>query len=273
MDDLALEKIEIDLLIAGIFSCYGYDFKNYARASLKRRIQKRVAEEGLNNISELIPLIIHNRNVFELFLRDMSVTVTEMFRDPEMYKKLKEDVFPNLAKLPYIKIWHAGCATGEEVYSMAIMLQEFGIYDKCHLYATDYNNASIENAEKGIYPIGLLKQYSSNYLNAGGTSSLSNYYHAKYESVIFNQSLKENITFAHHNLVTDNVFTEAHLIICRNVLIYFDNFLQNRVFSLFTESLNSKGFLCLGSRETLDFSDVIHQYQTINREHRIYQRN
>lgn len=273
MDEKNLEQIEAELLINGIYSYYGYDFRNYAKSSLRRRIKKRLTEEGLENIAELIPLILHNRDVFNRFLRDMSITVTEMFRDPSMYKKLKELVFPTLSKLPYIKIWHAGCATGEEVYSMAIMLQEFGIFDKCHIYATDYNNESIEHAEKGIYPIGLLKKYSTNYLKAGGEQSLSDFYHAKYNSVIFNKTLKNNITFAHHNLVTDHVFTEAHLIVCRNVLIYFDHKLQDRALSLFTESLNPNGFLCLGSRESLDFSNSANTYTALNRENRIFQRH
>ena len=273
MPDLKREKIEMQLLIDGIFTYYGYDFRNYAKASLKRRIKKRCDEENLDNISDLIPLLLHDKAVFNRFLRDMSVTVTEMFRDPLMYKTMKEKVFPRIENFPYIKIWHAGCATGEEVYSMAILLKEYGIYDKCHIYATDYNNESIESSTKGIFPIGLIQEYSKNYLEAGGAHSLSNYYHARYNSVIFNKSLKKNITFAHHNLVTDYVFTEAHLIVCRNVLIYFDNILQNRVFNLFTESLNSGGFLCLGTRETIDYSEVSNKFRNINGDFKIYQLN
>jgi chemotaxis protein methyltransferase CheR len=203
---------------------------------------------------------------------DFSITVTEMFRDPNFYCSFRKNVVPYLKTYPFIKVWHAGCATGEEVYSLAIVLQEEGLYERATIFATDFNEPVLEKAREGIYALKDIRQYTTNYQQAGGSRSFADYYHAQYESAIMDQSLKKNITFASHNLVTDGVFGEMHLIFCRNVLIYFDKTLQNRVLNLFNESLNHGSFLCLGTKETLEFSQVVDSFKTIDGRARIYQK-
>lgn len=266
------QEFEANQLIDAILFRYGYDFRNYARASLERRILKRMQESGLNSISEMIPKIMHDPQFFSLFLKDMSITVTEMFREPHVFKTLRETVFDQLRTYSRINIWHAGCASGEEVYSMAIMLKEAGLLDRSRLYATDYNDYSLEVARKGIYPADRMKLYTSNYLAAGGKASFSDYYQAKYDKAKINESFNEHITFANHNLVKDQVFAQMHLIICRNVLIYFDPELTNRVLTLFKDSLISRGYLLLGDKETVQFTSVEDDFETCNLNARIYRR-
>jgi chemotaxis protein methyltransferase CheR len=266
------EDIEIKVLLDAVKLKYGHDFTGYAGASLTRRIKKGLFEAKLDNISQLIPHIIHDRDFFNSFLHNLSVNVTEMFRDPPFFLSFRQKVIPYLKTFPFIKIWLGGIATGEEVYSLAITLKEEGLYDKSLIYATDFNDTVIAKAKKGIYSNEDIKKSTLNYQKAGGKNSFGSYYHADYDSVIFDSALKKNIIFANHNLVTDNVFGEMNLIFCRNVLIYFNRDLQERVFKLFNESLCYNGFLCLGSKESLDFSSIADSFVPIVRNHKIFQK-
>jgi chemotaxis protein methyltransferase CheR len=267
-----LENIELNLLMEAMQMRYGYDFRHYARASVGRRAKQFSVRNGYKSISEMIPLLLNNESFFEKLVKEFSITVTELFRDPFVYHKLSESVFASLKTYPFIKIWHAGCATGEEVYSLAILLKEKGLYDHSRIYATDFNDEALEVAKQGIYSIDNVKQYTTNYQKAGGSHSFSEYYNAQYDSVSIDKSLKKNITFANHNLVTDGVFGEMHLILCRNVLIYFDNVLQNRVLNLIHDSLVNSGFLCIGKMESLLFSDVEKKFDLIEDKEKIYQK-
>jgi chemotaxis protein methyltransferase CheR len=266
------EDIEINLLVEGLFLKYGYDFRNYSKAHIKRRVLRRLSISGLASISEMLYKALYDRSFFEILLLDFSINVTEMFRDPNFYRALRREVIPILKTYPFVKIWHAGCATGEEVYSMAILLKEEGLYDRCQIYATDFNEVVLEKAKEGIYPIESIKEYTYNYQQAGGTTSFSDYYMAKYNSVIVDPSLKEKIIFADHNLVTDGIFGEMNIILCRNVLIYFNKELQNRVISLFHESLCHGGILCLGSKESLRFSSCEEKFKAIDLKQRVFQK-
>ena len=265
-------NIEIDLILEGIYNKYGYDFRNYSKAHVKRRLLNRLSASKLNSISEMQHKVLHDPKYFEILLRDLSINVTEMFRDPGFYLALRKEVIPILKTYPFFKVWHAGCATGEEVYSFAVVLKEEGIYDRAQIYATDFNHDVLDVAKKGIYPIDRIKEYTSNYQAAGGTQSFSDYYMANYNSVIYDQSLKKNLVFAEHNLVTDSVFAEVNLIICRNVLIYFNKELQNRVISLFHDSLINGGYLGLGSKETLQFTTKATKFDIVNANEKIYKK-
>lgn len=251
---------------------YGYDFRNYSKASIKRRILYRLSRSGLKTISEMQHKILYDKQFFEILIQDFSINVTEMFRDPSFYKSIREKVIPVLKKLPFIKIWHAGCATGEEVYSMAILLKEEGLYDNITIYATDFNEGIIKKAKDGIYPAERLKEYTYNYQKAGGKSSFADYYSAKYDYALINKSLEKNIVFAEHNLVTDWVFGEMNMIMCRNVLIYFNRDLQNRVIHLFRNSLCKDGFLCLGSKESIRFSECSDDFVDFVKKEKIYRK-
>lgn len=266
------EDIEIQLLLEAIYLKYGYDFRNYAKASVKRRIQQRLTLSRLADISAMQHKILYDKPFFETLLLDLSINVTEMYRDPSFYQILREKVIPILKTYPFIKIWHAGCSTGEEVYSMAIFLKEEGLLDKSLIYATDINEVVLKKAKEGIYPIDRIKEYTINYQKAGGRESFANYYTAKYDAVIMNKSLKKNMVFSQHNLATDSEFGEMHLIMCRNVLIYFDDELENRVFSLFHESLVRQGFLCLGSKESLSFSKYAKHFKEFVPREKIYRK-
>jgi chemotaxis protein methyltransferase CheR len=272
MEKTEVEEIEIDLLLEALFRRYGYDFRRYAKASITRRIRHLLEKSGHRRISEMIPELLYDKSFLEKIVYDFSITVTEMFRDPGFYRAIREKVVPYLKTYPFIKIWHAGCATGEEVYSIAIVLKEEGLYDRATIFATDFNDAALTKGKEGIYSLENIKQYTLNYQDAGGTCSFSKYYHAQYDSVIMDQSLKKNITFANHNLVTDSTFSEMHLILCRNVLIYFNKTLQDRVLRLFHDSLIYGGFLCLGTKESFQFSDVPGDYERIDNKQKIYQK-
>jgi len=272
MNTKQLNNIEIDLFLDAIYQRHGYDFRNYARASLKRRIENRLQLTGLTYVSEMIPKVLYEGEFFDEFLNDMSITVTGMFRNPTVFQGIRQHVFPKLHTYSRINIWHVGCATGEEVYSMAIMLEDEGLLDKSRIYATDYNKRSLEIAKKGIYPAKHMKAYSENYLHAGGKSSFSDYYWANYESAKMNESLKERITFAQHNLMQDRSFAEMHLILCRNVLIYFGKELQNNVLTLLHDSLIHRGFLVLGDKESIAYTDACDKFQDIDKDLRIYRK-
>lgn len=266
------EDIEIELFLHAIFLKYGYDFRNYGKAHIKRRIRHRISVSGFKSVSQMIHKLLYDPVFYQDVLQDLSITVTEMFRDPEFYLAVRKDVVALLKTYPFIKIWHAGCATGEEVYSMAILLKEEGLLKRTQIYATDFNQMALQKARNGIYPIDRIKEFTQNYQRSGGKASFSDYYNARYESVILNESLKENIVFADHNLVTDGVFGEMNMIICRNVMIYFDKDLQNKVIKLFFDSLVPGGFLCLGSKESLRFADYADKFETTSEKEKIYRK-
>lgn len=265
-------RLETELLLEAIFRQYGYDFRHYARASLARRIHLQLRRQKVQHISELIPLLLHHRQVFDLFLQDMSITVTDMFRNPLFFKELRETIIPKLKSWPYVKIWCAGCATGEEVYSLAILLQEEGFYDRCQIYATDYNKRSLTIAKDGIYALDKIKNYTANYNKSGPKASFSDYYHAKYDSAKMDKILTRNIVFSHHNLASDSAFGEMNMILCRNVLIYFNQELQNKVLDLYEQSLCAGGYLCLGAKESLQFSSVADKFTPVAGKKNIFRK-
>jgi chemotaxis protein methyltransferase CheR len=267
-----LEDIEIDLLLEGIYRTYGYDFRNYAPASLKRRLHSILRVEELPTISALQERVLHDHTCLERFLAGLTVNVTSMFRDPNFYIAFRTHVVPLLRTYPFIRIWHAGCSTGQEVYSMAILLEEEGLYPRCRIYATDLNERVLQQAKTGIYPLKFMQEYTQLYLKAGGQRSFSEYYTAAYDSAIFRSSLKENIVFSQHNLTTDSSFNEFNVIICRNVLIYFNHVLQRRVHELFYNSLCSLGILGLGRQETLRFTPFEHHYHQLQPHEKLYRR-
>jgi len=270
--DIDTENIEVELILEAIFRKYDYDFRGYSRASIKRRLKHRLSRSGLATLTDMLRELLHDKKFFQILLQDLTINVTEMFRDPSFYRSLREIVLPELAEREIIKIWHAGCASGEEVYSMAILLRELGLYEKSRIYATDLDKTILAKAKEGIYPINLLQNYISNYREAGGIESFSDYYSARYELVLLDKSLKKNIVFSEHNLVTDGVFGEMDLILCRNVLIYFNRKLQDRVFSLFKDSLCCNGFLCLGTKETIRLSQYSEAFTDVVKTEKIYKR-
>ncbi len=267
-----LERIEIELLLEGIFRHYGFDFRAYAYASIRRRLWKRMEEEGLTSISALQDRVLHESALMEKLLLDLSINVTAMFRDPTFYVNFREHVVPLLRTYPFIRIWHAGCSTGEEVYSMAMLLREEGLYDRSRIYATDINEVVLQRAKAGIFPLDRMQEYTDNYMRAGGKKSFSEYYTAKYGGALFDQSLTKNVVFSQHNLVTDRSFSEFNVVLCRNVLIYFDKTLQSKVHGLFYDSLATFGVLVLGSKETLRFVSHEESYQQIAPPEKIFRK-
>lgn len=266
------EALEIDFLLEAIYRLSGFDFRKYNRSSISRRIHNRMNINGIETITGLLEKVIHEEDFLEKMLNDFSINVTEMFRNPSFFKTFRNEVVPILREYPEIRIWHAGCATGEEVYSMAILLEEEGLKDKTVIYATDMNEQVLEKASIGAFPIEKMQAYTKNYMLAGGNYAFSEYYKADHQYAYFHPSILENIIFAQHNLVTDQSFNEFHVIICRNVLIYFTTQLQEQVQHLFYESLSPQGFLGLGDKETLRFSQVMENYKEIAVNERIYQR-
>jgi chemotaxis protein methyltransferase CheR len=267
-----LEQIEVDLLLEGIYRQYGFDFRQYAYASIRRRLWKRVDAEGLTTISALQDRVLHEPAMMERLLLDLSINVTAMFRDPQFYTVFREQVIPTLRTYPFIRLWHAGCATGEEVYSMAMLLEEEGLYERSRIYATDINEVVLQKAKAGIFPLDRMKEYTENYIAAGGKRSFSDYYTAKYGGALFAPELTRNVVFSQHNLVTDRSFSEFNVILCRNVLIYFDKSLQAKVHGLFYDSLAMFGILALGSKEALRFSPYDECYEQINGPEKIYRK-
>ncbi len=272
MKETELEDVEINLFLDAIYQRYGYDFRNYARASVRRRARKILHDSGRAHLSQLIPDLLRDEAFARQTIYEFSVTVTDMFRDPNFYRAVRCSIAPYLRTYPFVRAWVAGCATGEEVYSLAILLQEENLYARATIFATDFNDQALKKAEEGIYLLKDVQQYTVNYQQAGGQSSFADYYHAEYGSAIINQSIKSHITFANHNLVTDGVFSEVQLIFFRNVLIYFNRQLQNRVLHMLAGSLSRGGFLCLGSKETLDFSGVRNQFKVVDEGEKIYQK-
>ncbi|MBA3644848.1 MAG: protein-glutamate O-methyltransferase CheR [Gemmatimonadaceae bacterium] len=266
-----LERIEVELLLEGVYRQYGFDFRSYAYASIRRRLWKRIESEGLTSLSALQERVLHEPEMMEKLLLDLSINVTAMFRDPGFYVAFREKVIPMLRTYPFIRLWHAGCSTGEEVFSMAILLKEEGLYERSRIYATDINEVVLQRAKGGIFPIDRMQEYTDNYIRAGGKSSFSEYYTAKYGGALFSPSLTKNVVFSQHNLVTDKSFSEFNVILCRNVLIYFDKELQTKVHELFYGSLSMFGLLCLGSKESMRFMRYEQCYEQVSGE-KIYRK-
>lgn len=272
MEPETLEQIELTLLLEAIFQRWGHDFRGYSRASVRRRVLAFMQAQGVHRISDLTARVLHDEPLFQALLPQFSVPVTEMFRDPEVYLALRRQVLPYLRTYPFLKVWHAGCASGEEVYSLAILLEEEGLLDRCTIYATDLNEAALERARAAVYPLAGMRDFSENYLAAGGRGSLSDWYTARLDRVVLDPRLGRHVTFARHNLATDHVFSEVHLVLCRNVLIYFDRALQDRAIGLFADSLVHDGFLCLGTRESLLFASRRDAFEELDAQRRIFRR-
>jgi chemotaxis protein methyltransferase CheR len=264
--------IELRMLVEAVYLKYNYDFRDYTGASQKRRVLVAMREMGCNTVSELQSRVLHDPNGFAQLLQYLTIPVTEMFRDPEYFRAVREQVAPFLKTYPSLKIWVAGCSTGEEVYSLAILLKEEGLLERSIIYATDINPKSLETARRGVYPIDRMRLYTENYQKSGGKAAFSDYYTAAYGGALFERSLIENVTFADHSLSTDTVFSETHFVSCRNVLIYFNRTLQDRVFGLFHESLCHRGFLGLGSKESIDFSSYAGRFEPLARRERVYRK-
>ncbi|MFJ7840852.1 CheR family methyltransferase [Lysinibacillus sphaericus] len=264
--------MEIELLLEAIYRLSGFDFRQYNRSSISRRIYNRMRVSNIPTISRVQEKAIHEESFLEQLLNDFSINVTEMFRNPSFFKAFRKEVVPYLRQYPEIRIWHAGCATGEEVYSMAILLQEEGLIDRSVIYATDMNEHVLEKAKKGAFSIKKMQAYTTNYMLAGGNHAFSEYYKTDYQYAFFHPELLKNIIFAQHNLVTDQSFNEFHVIVCRNVLIYFSPALQSQVHHLFYDSLSRDGFLCLGDKETLRCDGIISKYKETVAIEKIYQK-
>ncbi|HEX7870927.1 MAG TPA: protein-glutamate O-methyltransferase CheR [Chryseobacterium sp.] len=254
---------EIEYLIKDVYDLYGYDFSEYSRASFKRRVNRICLIDRFTSFAELRYTLINDPEYLKRFVEEVTVNVTEMFRDPYFFKALRETILPQLGTYPLIRIWVAGCSTGEEAYSMAILLKEANLYHKCLIYGTDLNPSVLETARSGVFPLQQMKLYSENYMLSGGKKDFSDYYTANYDSAKFDKSLQEKLILSTHNLVSDSSFNSFQLIICRNVLIYFDRGLQERVFKLFDNSLENLGFLALGAKETIRFSKLDKNFHQI----------
>jgi chemotaxis protein methyltransferase CheR len=270
--DEDLEKLEIKNLLETLFAWCGYDYRSYAYSSIRRRIWYRVHAEKLSTISGLQERVLHDQACLKRLIADFSINVTEMFRDPLFFAQFRETVVPLLRTYPSIRIWHAGCSTGEEVYSMAILLQEEGIYEKTKIYATDINLDVLKVAKSGIYPIDNMKKYTGNYIQSGGKEAFSDYYHVENNSVKFKSQLLKNVVFAQHNLVTDGSFNEFHVILCRNVLIYFNKSLQEKVHDLFYQSLGMFGIIGLGDKETMSYTKLYNRYESVSEKQKLYKK-
>ena len=267
-----VEEMELKLRLEAVYIKYGYDFRNYAQASIKRRVLHTLQSFGIGTIPELTHAVLADKKMFENLLLNCTINVTEMFRDPTAYHTARKEIIPYLRTYPHLKIWHAGCASGEEVYSMAILLKEEGLYDRTQIYGTDINEIVLKAAREGIYSIEQVQEFTKNYQKAGGREPFSNYYKAKHDYVIMDKSLKTNVLFTDHNLVTDSIFGEMHMIVCRNLLIYFDRELQNKVFKLFLDSLCPKGYLWIGKKESIHFSEVRDAFETVDAREKIYRK-
>ncbi len=270
--DDELSQADLDDILTLIRLVYGYDFSNYAQASLKRRIVRCMSLAAIKTAYSLRFQLANDSAFFSWFLQSIMVNVTEMFRDPSFYSSLRERILPVLASYPIIKIWHAGCSTGEEVYSMAILLKEARLLERCRIYATDLNPANLDKARQGLVPVQYINDYALNYKQAGGTTDFSTYYTTHGDQVIMQKSLRDSILFAQHNLVTDRVFNEFQLVCCRNVLIYFNKTLQNHVIRLFYDSMAPLGYLAIGPKESLLFTDLKTQFEPVCTDAKLFRR-
>ena len=272
MDTLELEDIEIGLLLEGLYRIHGFDFRDYSRASIKRRILELMRAEKIDNVSAFQSRVLHDTACLDRFLLGLSVHATAMFRDPSFYSTFRRKVVPLLKTYPTVQIWIAGCSTGEEVYSLAILLQEERLYEKCRIYATDISQAVLRKARDGIFLLSAMREYTSNYHQAGGAHEFSDYYTAQYDSVIFHSALRNNVVFSEHNLATDGSFNEFQVILCRNVMIYFNKDLQARVHNLLYDSLSMFGVFGLGNKESLKFTPRAGFYQHLNDNDKLYRK-
>jgi chemotaxis protein methyltransferase CheR len=267
-----LEKIELDCLLEAVYRRYGFDFREYAPASLRRRVNRRVKLEQLPSISALQDQLLRDPEVMQQLLLDLSINVTAMFRDPTFHLAFREEVVPLLRTYPFTRIWVAGCSTGEEVYSLAILLEEESLYERARIYATDINEDVLERARLGVFPLAKMQDYTRNYIGGGGKRSFSDYYTSGYDGAAFDRALMRNVVFAQHNLAMDRSFNEFHVILCRNVMIYFERSLQERVFDLFDGSLARLGILALGHKESLRTSAHAHRYEELDAAERLYRK-
>jgi chemotaxis protein methyltransferase CheR len=270
--DNELEDIEIDVLLEAVYRRYGFDFRNYARASLRRRLSRRRDLEGLPTISRLLERLLHDPECMERLLLDLSINVTAMFRDPGFYLAFRHKVVPVLRTYPFLRVWNAGCSTGEETYSLAILLAEEGLLERTRIYATDINQPVLARARDGVFPLEKMREYTENYQAAGGARAFSEYYVAAYDGARFDPALAASVVFAQHNLVADRSFNEFHVVVCRNVLIYFDKTLQDRVHRLFYDSLARFGILALGQKESVTFTPHEADYRSLDEVQRLYRK-
>ena len=269
---IALDDQQIDLLLGDLIDRYGYDFSDYSRASFKRRVTRLIDQDRFLSFAEFRYRLLDDATYLTRFVEQVTVNVTEMFRDPHFYRVLREKILPVLGTWPMIRIWHAGCSTGEEVYSLSILLQEANLLHKSVQYATDINPSVLERARTGIFPLSQMKQYSENYILSGGRQDFSSYYTAQYNSARFDSALGKRVVLATHNLVSDGMFNEFQLILCRNVMIYFDKVLQDKVMHLFYDSLETLGYLALGSKETIKFTSVAGRFKQLEDRERIWRK-
>jgi len=269
---LTVHALELELLLTAIARRYGYDFRHYAPASLFRRVRRAMQEERVQTISGLQERLLHDPGAMRRFVSVLSVHVTSMFRDPPLYRLLRSQVIPVLRTYPFVRIWHAGCATGEEAYSVAILLDEEGLYDRCRIYATDISDDLLTRAKAGVFSLGQMRDFTANYIQSGGTRDFSGYYTADSQHAVLKKELQRNIVFSQHNLATDRCFNEFQLVLCRNVMIYFDHELRRHVHRLLYDSLGRFGILTLGTRESIRFSEYEDRYEVLNEKLRLYRR-
>jgi chemotaxis protein methyltransferase CheR len=267
-----LERIEVQLLLEAIYQHYGFDFRGYALGSLKRRLWRRAYGEKVETLSALQDKVLHDPAVMERLLLDLSINVTAMFRDPTFFRAFREKVVPLLRTYPFVRIWNAGCSTGEETYSLAILLKEEGLYDRTRIYATDINDRVLEQASAGCFPLEKMREYTENYLRAGGSEEFSSYYTVEGEVASFTDDLCSQVVFAQHNLVSDAPFNEFNVIVCRNVMIYFGKTLQDRVHELFYESLEPFGVVALGHKESIRFTRYEDRYEALDQQEKLYRK-
>jgi chemotaxis protein methyltransferase CheR len=272
MTTLQIGEKEAEEIISEIYDCSGYDFFNYSSPSLIRRFQRYIDLKKITSLNELFELVNSDSAILNEFIEEITVNVTEMFRDPYFFKIIREKVLPELKNNSPLKIWHAGCSTGEEVYSMAIVLKEQGVLDNCIIYATDINQSVLEHARRGVYSLDNLKQYEQNYKESEAKGNFKDYYEIKNGEAVMDPSLREKIIFSSHNLVSDRGFNKFDLIVCRNVLIYFNKELQSEVLQTFYDSLNPKGFLALGSKESLLFTSIFNSMDEFHRQFKIWRK-
>ena len=268
----ALEDIEIRLLLEGVYLQYGYDFRDYAPASLKRRLHTQMQSEGVATVSALQAKVLHDPECLRRLAVGLTVNVSAMFRDPGFFLLFRQQVVPILRTYPFVRIWHAGCASGEEIYSMAILLEEEGISERCRLYATDIHETVLSQAREGIFPLSLMREYTTNYIKSGGRRSFSEYYTAMYDRACLRPSLRANVVFSQHNLAIDGQFNTFHVVMCRNVMIYFNRSLQARAHELLLHSLIRLGYLGLGSNESLKFTPYESCYEPLDRQEKLYRK-
>lgn len=269
---LEISDAEIRQLLDAVYQRYHYDFRQYAAASLKRRLLQAMTHFHCSTLDQLQQRVASDANAFPRLLEYLTVQVSDLFRDPEFFLSLRQNVVPLLATYPSLKLWVAGCSTGEEAYSFAIMLAEEGLLERTRIYATDINDESLRKAQNGVYSLDRMRQFTLNHRAAGGQGSLSEFYHASHERAVMEPKLKQHITFADHSLATDSIFSEVQLVSCRNVLIYFDKELQDRALGLFNDALCRRGFLCLGTKESVRFSAQAQRFAEVSPEQKIYRR-